>query len=145
MAGMTFDDLPQRASEIPLTDPVAAGDVIDLILGEADRAGGCIGLMICDHAGRGLQPLVLNDVPEDADPADLVRLLDLVLPLVRESGGSILLGRGRPHGARPTDADREWHEAGIDACRKAGVRLLGFHVATAEGVHRLPDPLDAAS
>ena len=145
MAGMTFEDLPDRANEIPLTDPVVAGDVIDLLIGEADRAGGCLAVMICDREDRGVQPVLVGDVPEDADPGGLVNLLRAITPLLRESDGSVLVGRGRAHGVRATDADREWHEATIATCRAAGLRLLGFHVATAEGVLRLPDPLEAAS
>ena len=145
MTGMTFEDLPDRANEIPLTDPVVAGDVIDLIIGLADRAGGCLALMICDSEDRGVQPVLVGEVPEDADPGGLVNLLRAVAPMLQESGGSVLVGRGRAHGVRATDADREWHEAAIRSCREAGIRLLGFHVATAEGVLRLPDPLQAAS
>ena len=145
MAGMTFEDLPENANEIPLTDPVVAGDVIDLIIGEADRAAGCLAVMVCDSEHRGVQPILVGDVPDDADPGGLVNLLRAVAPLLQESGGSVLIGRGRAHGSRATDADREWHEAAIATCRAAGLQLLGFHVATAEGVLRLPDPLQAAS
>ena len=145
MTGMTFEDLPDRANEIPLTDSVVAGDVIDLIIGLADRAGGCLALMICDDEHRGVQPVLVGEVPEDADPSGLVNLLHAVAPMLRESGGSVLVGRGRAHGVRATDADREWHEAAIRTCREVEIRLLGFHVATAEGVLRLPDPLEAAS
>ncbi|WP_076258955.1 hypothetical protein [Intrasporangium flavum] len=142
---MTFEDLPERANEIPLTDPVVAGDVIDLIIGEADRAGGCLALMVCDSEHRGVQPVLVGEVPEDADPGGLVNLLHAVAPLLHESGGSVLIGRGRAHGTRATDADRAWHEAAIRTCRSAGLTLLGFHVATAEGVLRMPDPLRDAS
>ena len=40
MAVMTFEDLPPRASEIPLTNRRVAADVIDLIISDADRATG---------------------------------------------------------------------------------------------------------
>lgn len=144
MAGMTFEDLPPRASKIPLTDRRVAADVIDLIIGDTDRATGCLGLMICDRHHRGVQPLVLHDIPPVADSSELAQLLNLVLPLVRENDGSVLIGRGRPRGSVPDDVDRAWHQRAIDLCGEAGVSLLGFYVATADGVFRLPEPLTAA-
>lgn len=145
MADMTFQDLPPRASEIPLTDVRMAGDVIDLIIGEADRDNGCVGLMICDEQHRGVQPVVLHDLGDETGPDGLVGLLELVLPLVAESRGSLLVARGRPRGTAADDVDRAWHQTAIDLCAGHGVRLLGFHVATGDGVFRLPDPLTAAS
>src|SRR6476469_6097638 len=67
MAAMTFEDLPPRANEIPLTNQRVAADVIDLIISDADRAAGCVAVMICDSEDRGIQPVVLHDVPHDAD------------------------------------------------------------------------------
>ena len=145
MTPMTFEDLPPRASQIPLTDARVAGDVIDLIVGEADRAGGCVGLMLCDEEHRGVQPVVLHDVADDGRAEGLGTLLGLVLPLLAQSHGSVLVARGRPRGTVADDVDRVWHQAAIDLCAAHGVRLLGFHVATGDGVFRLPEPLSAAS
>lgn len=102
MAGMTFEDLPPRASEIPLTNRRVAADVIDLIIGDTDRASGCVALMICDAEDRGIQPILLHDVPPDATAGGLAQLLGMLLPLVADNGGSVLIGRGRPRGRRPT-------------------------------------------
>ena len=145
MAAMTFEDLPPRASEIPLTNRRVAADVIDLIVGDADRAAGCVGVMICDAEDRGIQPILLHDVPPDAEVGGLSQLLDLLLPLVAENGGSVLIGRGRPHGSAPNDIDRAWHQTALDRCAGHEVDLLGYYLATADGVFRLPEPLSAAS
>lgn len=145
MAAMTFEDLPARASEIPLTNRRVAADVIDLIVSDADRAAGCVGVMICDAEDRGIQPIVLHDVPPDAEASDFARLLDLLLPLVADKDGSILIGRGRPHGTGPNDHDRAWHELAIAQCADHEVDLLGYYIATADGVFRLPEALSAAS
>jgi hypothetical protein len=145
MERMTFEDLPPDVSSIPLTDRRIAADVIDLIIGDADRAGGCIGVMLCDAEDRGLTPVVVSEVPADADVGGLCTLLEVVLPLLSEQGGSVLLGRGRPRGTRPCDADRAWHQLSIDRCAAHGVRLLGFYLATRDGIVRLPEPLTAAS
>lgn len=85
------------------------------------------------------------------DPSRLVgledfdRLLDLLLPLVVARSGSVLLGRGRPRGMVADDVDRLWHQHAIDRCRALDVPLLGFYVATGDGIFRLPDPLTAVS
>jgi hypothetical protein len=101
--------------------------------------------MLCDSLDRGLQPVVVGDVPENASSEGLRSLLELVLPVVAEDGGSVLVGRGRRRGVAPNDLDREWHQAAIDCCAAAGVRLLGFHLATRDGIFPLPEPLTAAS
>ena len=67
------------------------------------------------------------------------------LPLVAENDGAVLIGRGRPHGTAPNDTDRAWHQMAIDRCADHDVDLLGYYLATADGVFRLPEPLSAAS
>ena len=142
---MSFHDLPSDIRDRSLTDPHLAADVIDLIIGDEARASGCVALMLCDEGDRGLQPVVLTDIPENASSDGLRQLLELLLPVVAEDRGSVLVGRGRRRGIAPNDLDREWHQLAIDACAAAGVRLLGFHLATRDGVFALPEPLSAAS
>ena len=143
MSGMTFQDLPPRASEIPLTDRRVAADVIDLIIGDTDRANGCVALMICDDEDRGIQPILLDDVPPDADASRLGQLLSMLLPLVADNNGSVLIGRGRSRGTMPDDVDRAWHQLAVDRCATHEVVLLGFYLATGDGVFRLPESLPA--
>ena len=88
MSGMTFEDLPKDVRNTPLTDRRIAADVIDLLIGDGDRRAGCVALMVCDEEHRGIMPIVLSDVPHDADLGALVTLLDLLLPLVVERDGS---------------------------------------------------------
>ena len=142
---MTFKDLPTGIKDIPLTDASLQADVIDLIVGDEVRASGCIGVMVCDDQHRGIQPVVISDVPDSADPSTLRQLLELLLPLVAEQGGSLLIGRGRRRGSAPTDLDREWHQQALDSCTAGEVRLLGFYLATRDGVFAMPEPLSAAS
>jgi hypothetical protein len=142
---MSYHDLPPDARSIPLTDNVIQSDVIDLILDLDQRRGGALALMLCDEADRGVQPIVLSDLPLDAPATELGSLLDLLLPMVGEDNGSVLVGRGRRRGLSPTDHDRAWHQEAIEACQRHGVRLLGFFVATPEGVEALPEPLGRAS
>ena len=86
-----------------------------------------------------------RDLPPDAPAADLRSLLDLLLPMVGQEQGSVLLGCGRRRGLMPTDNDRAWHQEAIEACGRHGVRLLGFHLASPDGVEALPAPLTRAS
>jgi hypothetical protein len=142
---MTFRDLPGDIRNLPLTDPTLAADVVDLILGDEARAGGAIAFMLCDHEDRGMQPVVLTDVPQEADSRGMQQLLDHLLPIVAEAEGAVLIGRGRRRGLTPTDADREWHELAISGCAAHGVRLLGYYLASADGIAAMPEPLTAAS
>jgi hypothetical protein len=142
---MSFQDLPKDLRSIPLRDNTTQADVVDLVLGLRDRSTGSFAVMACDGADRGVQPFVVSDLPEDAGPEVLRTFLDMLLPVVGAEDGSILVGRGRCTGLDPTDLDREWHQTAIDACAAHGVRLLGFHLATVDGVEALPGPLGRAS
>ena len=142
---MSYHDLPEDLRTRPLSEPSLQGDVIDLVLGIEERRSSAVALMLCDRDDRGLQPIVVSDLPEDAGVEDLERLLDLLLPVVGEMQGSILVGRGRRRGLLASDLDRAWHQATIEACTRYGVRLLGFHLASPDGVAALPPPLSEAS
>lgn len=145
MEGMSFEDLPPNVRHLPLTDPRLAGDVIDLIVSEESRHYGSLGVMMCDERDRGINPILFSDQEELVDLAGVTQLLRLVLPLVAEIDGAVLLGRGRPRGLIADDTDRAWHQRAIDLCVEHGVRLLGFHVATRDGVFAMPEPLSVAS
>lgn len=145
MAGMTFEDLPPDLRLVPLTDPRIAADVIDLIISLEHRAHGALGLMVCDRRHRGTLPVVIPDLRHDADVGAVATVYDCLLPVVAERGGSVVVGRGRPFGGSVNDIDRAWHQQTIDSCRRHGVRLLGFHLATRDGVVRLPEPLAEVS
>lgn len=142
---MSYHDLPPDARSIPLTDNVIQADVIDLILDIDQRREGALALMLCDEADRGIQPVVLTDLPPEASADELRSLLDLLLPMIGEDDGAVLVGRGRRRGLMPTDNDRAWHQETIAACTRHGVRLLGFYLASPDGVEGLPEPLTRAS
>lgn len=142
---MSYQDLPADLRTIPLTDNTIQAGVIDLILGIDERRSGALALMVCDDEDRGVQPIVLSDLPPDSPAVALRSLLDLLLPMVGETNGAILLGRGRRRGLMPTDNDRAWHQVTIEACARHRVRLLGFYLAAPDGVEALPEPLSHAS
>ena len=145
MSSMTFESLPANIKELPLTDRRLAADVIDLIISAEARADGCLGIVVCDERGRALEPIVLTDIPHDGEATPLASLLRHLLPIAAEQQRTLLLGRGRPRGGVPNDLDRAWHQQAIDSCAAHGVPLLGFYLATRDGVFPLPAPLAAAS
>lgn len=145
MEGMSIEDLPPNARELPLTHHVLARDVIDLIVSEESRQDGSFGIMMCDEQDRGITPILFSDKEEVVDIHGVTKLLRMVLPLVREVSGGVLLARGRPRGLVADVTDRAWHQCAIELSAEHGVRLLGFHVATRDGMFAPPGPLTAAS
>ena len=78
---MSYQDLPHDIRTRPLGDPTLQADVVDLILGIDERRSGALALMLCDEGDRGVQPIVLSDLPPEAPPSATLRgLLDLLLP-----------------------------------------------------------------
>ncbi len=55
------------------------------------------------------------------------------------------MGRGRRRGLLPTELDRAWHATTVEACARHGVRLLGFYLASPQGIKALPAPAVASS
>jgi hypothetical protein len=151
---MSYHDLPEDIRSVPLTEAAVQADVIDLIVGIEERHRGALGVMVCDDLDRGIQPMVIADLPTEIGVSSttsrggpggqpLEEALELLLPMVGREGGSVLLARGRTGVLVPSDDDRAWHQAAIDACTRHRVRLLAFYLATPSGVQALPAPLTA--
>ncbi len=139
---MTFEDLPDDCSQLPVEDERFAADLVDLFVSYRSRVRGSVLLGLGDDEGRIRQPVVIDDVPTDGDPAQVGELVD---HLARQLGVTTLLfARGRPGSPTTTDHDRAWHQEIIDACRRHDIRLLGAFVATPEEVVALPPPLERA-
>lgn len=79
--------------------------------------------------------------PEGPDsvpgPAELCgTAMDPVIPAVHTAPGTALvLALGRPGPARLPDLDNQWAQAATTICRAAGIRLLGFYVATKDTIY----------
>ncbi len=135
---MSFDDLPDDWSDLPLDGPGVGADVADLVVGIADRETGCIGLLLTDSRLRLVHPMVVAEVPDDGGHESVPGHLDTVLGLLRELGGALGFVRGRPGSVFLTDADRRWHEAVLSACRRHDVPLFGAWLATPDVVRPFP-------
>ncbi len=140
---MSFDDLPPNWPDLPLDTPGLGADVADLVVGHVDRVTGCIALVLTTPDLTLGQPAIINDVDDSVCPGQLRPALDHLCGQLAETGGALLFVRGRDGSVRFTDHDRHWHQSAIDACRGAGVRLLGAFLATPAAVRSFPEPLRA--
>lgn len=141
LAGMSFEDLPETWATQPLTDPLLAADVVDLVVGHADRMEGCVGFLFLDDDLRLAQPCVLGEVPPDGDPWEMRDSLLSVFGSLPFAG--VVFARGRDGTVLVTDSDRAWHEVVIDVCRRADLRVVGSFLATPSTVRPFPAPLTA--
>lgn len=135
---MSFHDLPTDWPNRTLRDRDLACDVVDLFVRDADRAGGCVSLLLCDGAGRLIQPVTVGEIPARATPADRRLLFDGFLGHLGGSLQEVVVAIGRAGSTRLTDGDREWHQAALSAGERSGVRVLGVYLATPAGVTSLP-------
>jgi hypothetical protein len=146
---MTFNDLPADWSSRPVTDPQMFGDVIDLLVGDQDRATGTIHVLLCDESGRLLQPCAVTagGLAGDESVADTERraLIDPFATALaaQHPNGGLIVALGRPGATTETATDRRWQQAAEATCRQHHLRLLGCAVATRGGVFRLPDRCEA--
>jgi len=140
---MSFDDLPDNWSDLPLDTPGLAADVADLVVGHRDRVGGCIGLVLTQPDLTMGQPAVINDVDDGVRPEEFRPFLVQLCRMLAEGGGALLFVRGRDGSVLLTDSDRRWHQLAIDACRATGVSLVGAFLATPAVVRSFPAPFDA--
>ncbi|HWO52214.1 MAG TPA: hypothetical protein VNN23_11490 [Ornithinibacter sp.] len=140
---MSFDDLPDNWSDLPLDTPGLAADVADLVVGHRDRLAGCIGLVITRPDLTMGQPAVIHDVDDTLQPEEFRPFLEQVCGMAAETGGAVLFVRGRDGSVLLTDSDRRWHQMAIDACRVCRVPLLEAFLATPAVVRSFPAPFDA--
>jgi hypothetical protein len=135
---MTFTDLPANWTELPLTDPDLAGDVVDLQLTLGERRSGVVSAILCDQQSRFLTSIQL-EVPDYADdPPDVCEeVLEPVIPVLQNrTDGALLLALGRPGPPAPLPVDLAWAQAVAQLCQTAEVRLLAFYIATPTHVYR---------
>jgi len=149
---MSFEDLTPDWTDQPLSDPVVAADVVDLMVSLGDRRRGTFTVLLCDPDDH-YRATVIIELPAEFDHLGPGRntqtcqtVLDTVIPAVHTAPGTgLILALGRPGPAHWPDLDNEWTHAATAICATAGIRLLGFYVATREGVHQLPAPTAAAA
>jgi hypothetical protein len=140
---MSFQDLPQTWPDHPLSDPTHAADVVDLLVSLGDRQRGTFTVVICDQDDRYIAAVAI-DLPSEFEhrlpslqPSELCSTaLGAVMPAVSTAPGTaLLLALGRPGPDIWPELDTEWAEAATHICQAADVRLLGFHIASANHIY----------
>ncbi|MBM6405170.1 hypothetical protein JQN72_13055 [Phycicoccus sp. CSK15P-2] len=142
---MSFDDLPESWSDLPLDDPRLAADVVDLLVGHADRLDGCLCLLLLDDGLRLLQPVLVSEGGQERDPRAAAPGIGAVLDDVAAAGGALVFARGRDGSVLLTDTDRVWHEVVLAESRRSGAPLVGAYLATPAAVRSFPAPLGEAA
>jgi hypothetical protein len=139
--GMSFENLSATWADEPLTDPDVTADAIDLMVSLGDRRRGIFTILLCDPHDRYLATVAI-DLPGTfsvgPSPAQLCgTALRPFIPAVHTAPGTALvLALGRPGPARMIDLDAQWAQAAATICNAVGIRLLGFYVATEDGIYQ---------
>jgi hypothetical protein len=144
---MTFKNLPENWSDQPLSDPSIAVDVVDLFISKADRRRGMFVVLLCDDQDRLLTPIAVDglsgggvdemDGSVDVGPEDCeVMLKPFLLAAQAGTDSGLLLAMGRFGPSDLPEVDEPWAAEVARLCREYGVRLIGFYVATTDGVRR---------
>lgn len=135
---MGFEDLADDDLERPLTEPKLVANVLDLVISEADRHAGAMGVLMCDPDGRLVQPAVIGELEPHPTEEDRERLLSVFVAAMG-GHGSLLLGIARRDGLSITAEDVAWSHTAARACSESdGMRLLGVHVVTMTGSREVP-------
>lgn len=138
---MSFDDLPENWSDLPLDTPGLAADVADLVVGDRDRAAGCLGILLTAADLTMAQPCLVHDVDDGHRPEELRDFFRRLAEMVASTGGAMVFVRGRSGSVYVTDLDRRWHQVVVDGCRDGGAPLLAAFLATPGNVRAFPAPL----
>lgn len=138
---MSFENLSATWTDQPLSDPDLAADAVDLLVSLGDRRRGTFTVLICDADNLYLATVAIG-LPStyslDPRPAQICETaLNPIIPAVHTAPGTALVfALGRPGPGRMTDLDAQWTQAATTICRTAGIRLLGFYIATKDGIHQ---------
>lgn len=134
---MAFDDLPPDWTDRPLSTPHLAGDVVDLVVKESDRAQNTFAVLPCDENDIGYPTPVLIEqtdwlVDDEERRQMLTALATLGLPAVVLAFSS---SRRLPDGVLA-----RWRADAETAFGTAGTRVIGVFTAWAHHVEPVPAP-----
>ncbi|MGW6281543.1 hypothetical protein [Kribbella sp. NPDC055071] len=139
---MSFKNLTLAWTTQPLSDPALAADVVDLMITLGERQRGTFTVLLCDPDDT-YRATISIDLPSEFDQPTLETTdvcsaaLAPIIPAVHTAPGtSLILALGRPGPPSWPDLDVEWAHAATHICQAANVRLLGFYIATATGIHQ---------
>ena len=124
---MTFENLPNNWSELALTDPLLAADVVDLALGYHDRHLNSMLVLLCDDDMRVSQPCIIEGLDWRCTAADrrgtfrFLTHLPVGAVIIAISSGKQL----------PADVAQRWLRSAHHVLAQDGPDLLHFFSAAA--------------
>lgn len=132
---MTFEDLPPNWTELPLSTPNLAGDVVDLVLSESLRADNTMLLLPCDDQDIGFPtPIALESTDwfvDDSQRREMVQALaEIGVP-----SAVIAVSSSR---RLPAEVVTKWHCDAQTAFASTSTRLIGFFSAWPNHVNQMP-------
>jgi hypothetical protein len=140
LSSMSFENLTPTWNDRPLTDPGLAADVVDLMVTIGDRQKGSITAIVCGPDDRFRTAMAVELLPDFAGLAATELFRTALRPVLEALGTSpdagLVVALGRPEHDVLAAMDHTWARAATEVCEAAGVRLLGFYVATKLGIHQ---------
>ena len=134
---MTFHDLPPNWTELPLSTPDLAGDVVDLVLSESLRAENTMLLLPCDDDDIGYPtPVAIGETDWFVD-ADQRK--HMVQSLAELGVPAVVLAVSAPRRI-PAEVAAQWQADAQAAFDAVDTRLIGFFSAWARHVNEVPAP-----
>ncbi|HEY8308889.1 MAG TPA: hypothetical protein VIG79_19630 [Lapillicoccus sp.] len=137
---MSFEDLPADWPQRPVTDSEITADLLDLIVGEADRESGALGILLCGPGGRLFQPVVVSAPPAEIGMEDHRRAFDVMceaMGRLDDGRPGMLVAVARPGSRHISTEDRRWCDAAVESCAAHDVELLGVWLMTQEVIRPL--------
>lgn len=144
LRSMSFHNLDPAWTTQPLTDPAVATDVVDLMVSLGERQRGTFTVLLCDpdDSYRATITIDLRSqfaalTPALGTPDTCSSVLSPIIPAVHTAPDTpLILALGRPGPAVLPELDTEWAEAGTHLCQAAGIRLLGFYIASGSYIYQ---------
>lgn len=134
---MTFEDLPPNWTELPLSTPNLAGDVVDLVLSESLRADNTMLMLPCDDQDIGLPtPIAMEDTDWFADASQRREMVQALAEIGAPSAVIAVSSSRR----LPAEVVTTWHNEAHTAFAATSTRLIGFFCAWSGHVNQLPAP-----
>ncbi len=143
---MSYLDLAPSWTDLPLTDPALALDVVDLVVTHGERSRGTFAAVLCGPDAHFRAVISIDLRTEFAGhtldtPGLCATALHPIVPALRtDPDSALLLALGRPGPPTWPDIDNEWSTAATHLCQAAQVPLLGFYIATHHHIYQ-PQPL----
>lgn len=133
---MSFEDLPSGWDLRPLWQNELA-DVVDLLLGDADRRRDAMLVVYTDREGIAIpEPMLVDGMPWARDPEEAGAWTGPLFQLLASEGSSVLIGIGHRAGG-VTLHDLRWCRFLTEAMERHCLRSLGVYVADPARVTRV--------